>query len=120
MATAVPTQSNGVKQPTSRKSLVVGEEFARAVSGRFRRHGLYSGEQFRQDVLEPSFAAGVGLDIDMSDVLGVGSSFLDEAFGQFVADHGRAQFEAFFTVTSSTHKYLDGDLTEVLSAAAAD
>lgn len=91
--------------------------FTMTPGGRLRKDGRYSGEEFREDVLVPSMKAGVGLDIDMTGAIGVGSSFIDEAFGRLAAKIGRATFDAFFSVKSASNPFLRGDVQEALESA---
>jgi hypothetical protein len=57
-------------------------QFTRYPGGRLRKHGPYSGEEFREDVLVPLLNGGANIHIDLSDAYGFGSSFLDESFGE--------------------------------------
>src|SRR3546814_13334292 len=68
----------------------VGRDFARLPIGRYRRDSKTSGEAFREDVLVPALnrAADEVVVVDLSEALGYGSSFLDEAFGGLVRDRG--------------------------------
>src|SRR3546814_3762160 len=68
----------------------VGRDFARLPIGRYRRDSKTSGEAFREDVLVPALnrAADEVVVVDLSEALGYGSSFFDEAFGGLVRDRG--------------------------------
>ncbi|MCM1961990.1 STAS-like domain-containing protein [Acinetobacter pittii] len=71
-------------------NLSVAREFYRRPSGRYRIHGTYTGEAFREDILLPrlkSLKEGEKFIIDFSGVSMNGSSFLEEAFGGLVRDH---------------------------------
>lgn len=65
-------------------NISVRKDYSRFPAGRFRSDGPYSGEQFREEVLEPKLRAGDSVEIDLDGVPGYGSSFLDEAFGGLV------------------------------------
>ncbi len=72
-------------------NLSVAKEFYRRPSGRYRIHGTYTGEAFREDVLLPRLNKlndGEKIYIDFTGVSMNGSSFLEEAFGGLVRDHG--------------------------------
>lgn len=57
-------------------------EYTRYPGGRLRKHGPYSGEAFREDVLWPLLEANRKVHINLTDTHGFGSSFLDESFGE--------------------------------------
>lgn len=64
--------------------------------GRLRTDGVGSGQEFREDYLEPVFRTEEAVEVDLNRVLGYASCFLDEAFGGLVrkgipADRVRAQ-----------------------------
>ena len=63
----------------------IAREFSRYPGPRYRQHGEFSGEQFRDELLIPALkraiAAGDVLTVVLDDVAGYGSSFLEEAFG---------------------------------------
>ncbi|WP_256384305.1 STAS-like domain-containing protein [Photobacterium toruni] len=63
----------------------VASRFSRTPFGRFKEDGNYSAEVFREDILKPALIKNELIVIDFSKVaLGVGSSFLEEAFGGLV------------------------------------
>lgn len=57
-------------------------QYTRYPGGRLRKHGPYSGEAFREDVLWPLLQGKAKIHIDLSNTYGFGSSFLDESFGE--------------------------------------
>lgn len=57
-------------------------QYTRYPGGRLRKHGPYSGEAFREEVLWPLLQGEVRIHIDLSNTYGFGSSFLDESFGE--------------------------------------
>lgn len=103
--------------PLEIKDYVFREKFTSTPGGRYRRHSYFSGEQFREEVLRPALRGGVGLRIDMTDVLGISHSFLDESFGTIVREIGLPAFRAYFTIFSLSSKSLDRDIEEVLADA---
>lgn len=63
----------------------VAQSFSRTPGGRYRSDGPYSGQAFREDVLVPLLKSETEkVVIDLSGVLALGSSFLEEAFGGLV------------------------------------
>ena len=57
-------------------------KYSRYPGGRLRKHGPYSGEAFREDVLWPLIQTNRKIHFDLTDTQGFGSSFLDESFGE--------------------------------------
>lgn len=65
----------------------VATAFSRTPFGRYLKDGEHSAEKFRETVLKPQIMKGDDVLIDFSKVaLGVGSSFLEEAFGGLVRE----------------------------------
>lgn len=70
------------------RKLIIASEFSDTPGGRTPNEGEFSGEEFRDNVLEPaykkSFASNEILSIDFDGCYGFGTSFLEEAFGGLV------------------------------------
>ena len=64
--------------------LNVAKDFSPYPSGRYKRDGPHSGEVFRDDWLVPALQESQELVVELDDVEGYGSSFLEEAFGGLV------------------------------------
>ncbi|MDE0101655.1 MAG: STAS-like domain-containing protein [Bryobacterales bacterium] len=66
----------------------IAKQFSATPGGRFRKHGPYSGEEFRDDVLLDLLRNAIGSDdmlvITLDGTHGYGSSFLEEAFGGLI------------------------------------
>ena len=66
----------------------IAREFSTTPGGRFKRHGPYSGEAFRDDVLcnllREAIESDGKLTIELDGTAGYGSSFLEEAFGGLI------------------------------------
>lgn len=60
-------------------------DFSDTPGGRYRKEGLFSGEEFREDALKPLYIKalehGEKLYINMDGCYGYPSSFIDESFG---------------------------------------
>jgi hypothetical protein len=69
------------------KSINVAKDYSRFPAGRYRTDGPFSGERFREDILEPALHQADVIEIELDGVSGFGSSFLDEAFGGLVRAH---------------------------------
>lgn len=61
------------------------KDFSETLGARYRREGLYSGEEFRESILIPKFKEAIknneDLMIDLDGGYGYPTSFLEEAFG---------------------------------------
>lgn len=66
----------------------IADEFSTTPGGRLRKHGPYSGEEFRDDVLhallQRAVEAGDKVAIVLDGTAGYPSSFLEEAFGGLI------------------------------------
>ena len=72
-------------------TITVAKDFAQYPFGRFRTDGDYSGQRFREEFLEKELKRGADVvTVVLDGARGLGSSFLEEAFGGLV----RAGFEA--------------------------
>jgi hypothetical protein len=81
-----------------RKMISIAKDFSRSPAGRFISDGPNSGERFRRDFLIPGLEKDQYLTIELDGTRGMGSSFLEEAFGglirlgydaKFLEDHIR-------------------------------
>jgi len=66
------------------KKYSIANEYSKNPGARYKKQGEYSGEDFREKVLEPFFkekAEGDILEIDLNGLNGYPSSFFEEAFG---------------------------------------
>lgn len=79
----------------------IARDFSRTPGGRFRRHGPFSGEEFRERVLLPTLAARAPdiVQITFDGVAGLPSSFLEEAFGGLVRLDEKAAKRITFTTS---------------------
>jgi len=66
----------------------IANDFSRAPWGRFPSDGDYCGENFRKALLLPALRSEDKVTVDLDGVAGLGSSFLDEAFGGLVRYDG--------------------------------
>ena len=61
-------------------------------------HGEYSGEEFREDVLEPALDRYDLVVVDLNGVFSFPASFVDEAFGVLVHERGLAAVKRKLTL----------------------
>ena len=87
----------------------VAIDFSKYPAGRFRTDGPHSGQRFREDFLAPSLNKGPAL-VVLDAPLGYGSSFLEEAFGGLLREHGftEAQLRKVLTLESQERGLVAG------------
>lgn len=68
------------------KIINIAKDFSSAPAGRYRIHGNYTGEVFREDFLLPALLNDHNdtVEIILDGLDGIGASFWDEAFGEMV------------------------------------
>ena len=80
----------------------IAKDFSPVPIGRYRSDGDKSGEAFRDDVLYPKIRTALDkkdmLEVDFTDMYGLSSSFLEEAFGGLVRNHGLNSDEVLRTI----------------------
>lgn len=69
-------------------TISVARDFSPYPAGRFRKDGRFSGEVFRQEVLERAFKEYQKVVIELDGVRGYSNSFLEEAFGGLIRTSG--------------------------------
>lgn len=93
----------------------IATDFTRTPGARFKSHGPYSGQEFREQFLEPLFRSGADtaiISIDLDGVSGYATSFLEEAFGGLARIFGRDTVKARVEFFSEDDPTL---LTEIAS-----
>lgn len=68
----------------STKVISVAADFSPVPAGRYMSDGPFPGEKFRNEHLVPALAANDNITVDLDGTVGMGSSFLEEAFGGLV------------------------------------
>ncbi len=64
----------------------IGKDFSRYPYGRYRDDGPYSGQNFREKLLAPALQKHAKVIVILDTASGMGSSFLEEAFGGLVRE----------------------------------
>lgn len=80
----------------------LGRDFSRTPGGRYRADGQASAEDFRERLCEPVLDRGEHLTVDLDGPIGLGSSFMEEAFGGLVRRYGLERFTALVTIRSES------------------
>ncbi|MGR3435746.1 MAG: STAS-like domain-containing protein, partial [Shimia sp.] len=68
------------------RTIRVASDFSQTPGGRYRRHGPYSGEEFRMKHLVPALKAAKRVVIEFDGVDAYPVSFTEEAFGGLVRE----------------------------------
>lgn len=66
----------------------VAKDFSTVPIGRYYADGPVSGQAFRERLLVPALERQESVEVDFDGVEGYGSSFLEEAFGGLIREHG--------------------------------
>ncbi|HEV2149711.1 MAG TPA: STAS-like domain-containing protein [Longimicrobiaceae bacterium] len=96
--------------------LSVARDFSRTPGSRYRDEGDFSGEEFREELLQPAVKQALversQLHVNLDGTAGYGTSFLEEAFGGLVRSSGFTGPEllAVLRFTSKEEVYLVEDI----------
>jgi len=88
-------------------SINVGTDFSRIPGGRYVRHGEFSGEAFRSEVLAPALRKFDHVTVNLDGTVGYSGSFIEEAFGGLLRDEGFSaeDIDRQLTITCSDQRY---------------
>ena len=82
----------------------VSDDFTMTPGARYKSDGDFSGELFRESILEAKYIEardeGVKLFVDLDDGYGYAQSFLEEAFGGLAREHGARSVEDILIIKS--------------------
>lgn len=104
-------------------SIRICDDYTDTPGARYRRDGEYSGEDFRESLLLPGIRAaqqtGEKLSIDFAGGYGYPTSFLEEAFGGLVREHGisAAELKRVLILTSDDEPSLVREVLGYIEAA---
>ena len=73
---------------TPLKTISIAKDFSRYPAGRFLSDGEWSGQRFREEHLVPALRDYDQVTVVFEGIAGVGSSFLEEAFGGLIRECG--------------------------------
>ncbi|EMO47265.1 STAS-like domain-containing protein [Leptospira santarosai] len=101
------------------KKIKVAKDFSDVVGHRYRADGPKSGEEFREDFLEPVLEDQnvEAIEIDMDDTWGYPSSFLEECFGGLVRKYGKGLIKSRIKFFSNQDESLQGRIEEIINKA---
>ncbi len=104
-------------------TIQICKDFSDTPGGRYIREGEYSGEKFREEILLPKYneaeKVGEKLSIDFDGCYGFGTSFLEEAFGGLVRNHGKEKVLDRLLIVSKEDETIPGLIEKYVKEAEA-
>ena len=101
----------------------LSEDFSSTPGGRLIEEGDDSGEKFRDELLiykyEEAEKSGTILEIDFDDCYGVGTSFLEEAFGGLVRKYHKRGVLKHIRIISLEDETISGNVKKYVEEAEA-
>ena len=99
----------------------VAQDFSVTPGPRYKEEGDFSGEEFRDEVLEGKYQeareANAKLDVNLDGTLGYGTSFLEEVFGGLARKYPAAEVLETLNIISDEEPYLKDDITGYINEA---
>lgn len=90
------------------------KDFSKTPGSRYREEGPYSGEEFREGVLEPKFEEALKSNhkiiVNLDGTIGYGTSWLEEVFGGLARKYGREKVNKIIELISEEEPYLIEDI----------
>lgn len=99
------------------------KDFSLTPGSRYRDEGkkAHSGQEFREDHLEPKFKEAVAnnkkLIVNLDGTIGYGTSWLEEVFGGLARDHGSDKVLNNIDFISEEEEYLIEDIKQYINDA---
>jgi hypothetical protein len=100
--------------------LKIATEFSPTPGPRYNQEGMYSGESFRESILkikmQEAIQNDVKLIVDLDNVCGYGTSFLEEAFGGLIRVNGFKKNDVLdhLEIVSTEEDYLTADVIQYI------
>lgn len=97
--------------------------FSKTPGSRYRDEGekAHSGQEFREDILEPNFKTALAknqkLLIDLDGTIGYGTSWLEEVFGGLARSWGKDKVLNILDFKSEEEDYLIDDIKQYINDA---
>jgi hypothetical protein len=97
----------------------IAKQFSLTPGPRFIKQGSFSGEAFRRKLLVPALSSGAIVCVILDGTAGIGSSFIDEAFGGLVRSEGfdRSDVLGRITIESAEDPMLIEDAVAAINDA---
>jgi hypothetical protein len=84
----------------------IGKDYSTFVGPRYRSDGEFSGEDFREKLLEPAYLAYDVVVTYLDSLQGYGASFFEEAYGGLVRKYGYDRVAPRLRFVSTSRPYL--------------
>lgn len=101
-----------------RIKLSIAKSYSTMPGPRHKVEGDFSGEVFREEILEKEFSKAVSegkiLLVDLDGTIGYGTSFLEEVFGGLARKFGKENVENHIEIKSEEESYLIDDIYEYI------
>ncbi|MCT4544523.1 MAG: STAS-like domain-containing protein [Vallitalea sp.] len=101
--------------------LKISEQFTETPGPRFRDEGSFSGEEFRETILEKKYLEckkyNKKLIIDLDGTFGYGTSFLEEAFGGLARKYDKEEILEYIEFISLEEPYLIDNIIDYINEA---
>jgi hypothetical protein len=98
-------------------------DFSKTPGSRYRDEGkkAHSGQEFREDILEPNFKIAIEcnerLFVDLDGTIGYGTSWLEEVFGGLARAYGKEKVLNLLDFKSEEEEYLIDDIKQYIKDA---
>ena len=98
-------------------------DFSKTPGSRYRDEGkkAHSGQEFREDILEPNFNIAIEnnrkLFVDLDGTIGYGTSWLEEVFGGLARAYGKQKVLNLLEFKSEEEDYLIDDIKQYIKDA---
>ena len=98
-------------------------DFSKTPGSRYRDEGTkaHSGQEFREDILEPNFKIALAnnqkLFVDLDGTIGYGTSWIEEVFGGLARAYGKDKVLNILYFKSEEEDYLIGDIKQYINDA---
>jgi hypothetical protein len=98
-------------------------DFSKTPGSRYRDEGkkAHSGQEFREDILEPNFKIAISssqkIHVDLDGTIGYGTSWLEEVFGGLARAYGKQQVLSLLDFKSEEEDYLIDDIKQYIEDA---
>ncbi len=101
--------------------IVIAKDFSKTPGARYRDEGLYSGQEFREELLEPKFLEAIEkkekLKVNLDGGYGYPTSFLEEAFGGLVRIYGLREVRETIELISEDEPSLIDEIMSYINGA---
>ena len=104
--------------------IIISTDFSGTPGARYKHEGPFSGEEFREKLLDPAFTEcrkrKEKLIIDLDGGYGYPTSFLEEAFGGLARMYGKRKVNDILEFVSEDEPSLIDEIRNYISAAEGD